>query len=56
MKKIRAQPVKKNNSNVRHRRYSLNELLEGCTAKNIQTLNNAVSWALAGICVGREIA
>lgn len=37
------------------KRYSLDELLEGCTPENIQNLNNETSWALEGTYIGQEL-
>ena len=42
-------------SETETKRYSLDELLEGCTPENVQSLNSETSWALEGTDIGKEL-
>ena len=41
--------------NNTRKRYTLNELLQGVTAKSMRSLNKETEWAREGESVGREI-
>jgi antitoxin ChpS len=40
---------------TKRKRYTLNELLHGVTAKNLKALNKATQWSREGKSVGREL-
>lgn len=41
---------------VRHKRYTLAELMQGATPESVQALNAETAWALEGGSVGGELA
>lgn len=41
---------------VKHKRYTFAELMEGVTPEKAQALNAATAWALEGTVVGEELA
>ena len=45
-----AQPIA-----LRKRRYTLKELLQGATTKNLKALHKETEWAREGTAVGREL-
>lgn len=40
---------------AKHKRYTLAELMQGTTPKNVQALNAKTAWALKGMAVGEEL-
>lgn len=51
---LKAPNVSKNPKTL-HKRYALNELLEGATPEFISELNHETEWAREGESVGREL-
>lgn len=47
-----ARPIR----NSTAKRYSLNELLQGLSSKDVKLLNNNTKWARDGKTIGRELA
>ena len=42
-------------SRTSRKRYPVNELLKGCTKKNVQNLIRETAWSLEGGSMGKEI-